>query len=366
MSAVPTASIPHEPVTHIAIGLFTVFILVLVLPFRVKKVEENLEAFFFIMGVLAVTISGLWSEELIKEAITAPVMIGGLPIGIFQVVLIAGVVIYYFNKPIYSGILKIMEKLGFKLFIFTLIVFLSMISSLISVIVTAVILAEIIAILPIDRNKKIELTVITCFAVGLGAALTPVGEPLSTIAVSKLKGEPYHADFLFLFRLLGEYIIPGIIVLATYAVLRLGKVTMEKIEIPEYTESLRTAIIRAIRVYMFVAALILLGGGLSPLVIWYFIKIPPEILYWVNMISAVLDNATLAAAEIGPELSIMQIKSALIGLLISGGMLIPGNVPNIVAAGRLRITSREWARIGVPIGLVLMTVYYIILYLEGI
>jgi predicted cation transporter len=89
-------------------------------------------------------------------------------------------------------------------------------------------------------------------------------------------------------------------------------------------------------------------------------------LYWVNMISAVLDNATLAAAEIGPALSIMQIKSALIGLLISGGMLIPGNVPNIVAAGRLRITSKEWARIGVPMGLVLMAVYFVILYVVGI
>jgi predicted cation transporter len=99
-------------------------------------------------------------------------------------------------------------------------------------------------------------------------------------------------------------------------------------------------------------------------VIWYFTKIPPEILYWVNMVSAVLDNATLAAAEIAPQLSIMQIKSALIGLLISGGMLIPGNIPNIVAAGRLRITSREWARIGVPTGLVLMAAYFAVLLLE--
>jgi len=43
-------------------------------------------------------------------------------------------------------------------------------------------------------------------------------------------------------------------------------------------------------------------------------------------------------------------------------MLIPGNIPNIVAAGRLRITMNEWARIGVPIGLVLMGVFFVIIY----
>jgi predicted cation transporter len=84
------------------------------------------------------------------------------------------------------------------------------------------------------------------------------------------------------------------------------------------------------------------------------------------MVSAVLDNATLAAAEIAPQLNIAQIKSALIALLISGGMLIPGNIPNIVAAGRLRIGSREWAKVGIPLGLVLMIIYYIILLIEGV
>jgi len=42
-------------------------------------------------------------------------------------------------------------------------------------------------------------------------------------------------------------------------------------------------------------------------------------------------------------------------------MLIPGNIPNIVSAARLKINMKEWALIGVPIGLVLMTVYFLIL-----
>ena len=48
------------------------------------------------------------------------------------------------------------------------------------------------------------------------------------------------------------------------------------------------------------------------------------------------------------------IKAILLGLLISGGMLIPGNIPNIIAAGKLNITSLEWARFGVPVGLIAM------------
>jgi predicted cation transporter len=79
------------------------------------------------------------------------------------------------------------------------------------------------------------------------------------------------------------------------------------------------------------------------------------------MVSAVLDNATLAAAEIGPTLREEQIKSALLGLLIAGGMLIPGNIPNIIAAHSLKIKSTEWARVGVPLGLVLMAITAVLL-----
>jgi predicted cation transporter len=49
------------------------------------------------------------------------------------------------------------------------------------------------------------------------------------------------------------------------------------------------------------------------------------------------------------------------GLLISGGMLIPGNIPNIIAAGRLGITSREWASVGLVTGLPLMLACFAVL-----
>jgi predicted cation transporter len=80
------------------------------------------------------------------------------------------------------------------------------------------------------------------------------------------------------------------------------------------------------------------------------------------MISAVLDNATLAAAEISPTMKDSTIQAILLGLLVSGGMLIPGNIPNIIAAGKLSITSIEWARFAVPIGLLTMVAYFIVIF----
>ncbi len=364
-----TMGIAEEPNMAISFGLFLILALVLILPFRVRKVEENLEPFFLIMGVLAVTVSGLWSVEIAVEAIETPLKIteiAGIPIGIFQVVLFVGLIVHYYNRQVYSFLVNLLKKIGIKAFTFLSITVFGFISSIISVIVSAVLLAEIALVMPLERGKKIEYVVISCFSVGLGAALTPVGEPLSTIAVKKLSGEPYHADFWFLFNLLGKYIIPAVLFLGIYAIFRIGKGTLESIELPEYEETLRTVIMRAIRVYVFISALVLLGEGFTPLIDWYISKIPPMILYWVNMISAILDNATLTAAEIGPSLTVLQIKGALMGLIISGGMLIPGNIPNIVSAGRLKISSREWARIGVPLGFVIMTFYFILIYIIGI
>jgi predicted cation transporter len=355
--------IPEEPVLYMVVGLATVALLVLVLPFKIKRVEENLEPFFLVMGVIAVTISGLWRCELIKEALKAPVMIGTIPFGIFQVVLIFGLLVHYFNKPFCNGIISFAKKLGPKIFIFLLIAVLGLVSSVISVIVTACILSEVIAALPFAKGDKIKIVVVACFAAGLGAGLTPVGEPLSTILVQKLAGPPYNAGFFFPLQTLGTYIIPGVIAIAAFGALYISRgihFKLEEIE-AEYTETLKTVILRAVKVYIFVAALILIGEGLKPLIIWYFTKIPAWVLFWINTVSAILDNATLTAVEIGPTMMLPQIISITMGLLIAGGMLIPGNIPNIVAAGRLKINMREWAVIGIPLGLAIMVIYFIVM-----
>ncbi len=372
--------IPEEPVPVVVAGLFTILALVLVLPMVSRKVEENLEPFFLAMGLLGFALvysagfvpghEAAW--RIFERALLTPVSIAGLPIGITQVVLLAGLFFYFFRDRIRSGLVSLMKRMGPPLFTFTIVVVLGLTSSIISVIVAAVVLSEILAFLPLPRSVKVRVAVVACFALGLGAALTPVGEPLSTIAISKLSGPPYHAHFFFLVDLLGHLIVPGVIAMALLAAYyaRHASTSVSKVSEVEEAggeveeETLGAVVWRAVKVYMFVMALELLGTSFLPLVEWYFTKIPPYVLYWVNMVSAVLDNATLTAAEIGPQLTIAQIRSALMGLLVSGGMLIPGNIPNIVTAGRLKITSKEWARVGVPLGLAMLAAYFAILLPE--
>jgi hypothetical protein len=42
-------------------------------------------------------------------------------------------------------------------------------------------------------------------------------------------------------------------------------------------------------------------------------------------IIAILDNATFAAAELGPRMSVAQMKGIIMSIIISRGMMIPGN-----------------------------------------
>jgi len=355
--------IPDEPVLPIVVGLCLIVLMVLILPFIAKRVEENLELFFLIMGVFAVTIAGMWSWDLVIEAAKAPVIIGSVPVGIFQVVLVFGLLIHYFNKAFCRAILLIASKLGWKVFTFLLILILSIICSLVSVIVAAVLLSEIIAALPLHKAEKVKFAVVACFAMGLGAVLTPVGEPLSTIMVSKLSGPPYYADFLFPLRTFGIYVFPGILALSLFGTFFIGRGTNLSTadHSVEYTETLKNVVLRAIKVYFFVAALVLLGDGMKPLIKWYIVHVPAGFLYWINTLSAILDNATLTAMEIGPDMALSQITGIIMGLLVAGGILIPGNIPNIVAAARLQINMKEWALIGVPVGMVVLVVYFIIM-----
>ncbi|MDI9394217.1 MAG: DUF1646 family protein, partial [Euryarchaeota archaeon] len=308
-----------------------------------------------------------WRMEIIEEALTSPLAslhIAGIPIGIFQIVLIVGLIIYKWHEPIHKAIRKMADALSLKVMAFILIAVLGLLSSVMSAILAAIILVEMVNALPLSRKSKIDLTVIACFSIGLGAALTPLGEPLSTIAVSKLSGEPYHADFMFLFNMLGKYIIPGVLIYGILGMLFIGKADTKDsgMKAEEYNETVKDVVMRAVKVYLFIMALTFLGEGFKPIIFEYFIHIPPTVLYWVNMVSAILDNATLAAAEIGPAMSELQIRSILMGLLVSGGMLIPGNIPNIISAGKLGITSKEWARLGVPLGLISMAIYFVVIF----
>ncbi len=360
----------------VTIGLFAIFLVVLVGPFRVRAIEHNLEPFLLAMGIIALTIAGFavipgettgWTLEIVEEALTSPLYITeilGIPIGIVQIVLLVGLIIYRWHGPIHAAIGRMAEILSLRVMVALLILLLGLVSSIVSAIIAAIILVEVLCVLPIERGPRIELTVIACFAIGLGAALTPLGEPLSTIAVSKLSGPPYFADFFFLIDMLGIYILPGIVAFALLGMYRIQSLGEKAVAVCEpYSETLRDVILRAARVYVFIAALVLLGEGFKPIILEYVARIPAELLFWINTVSAILDNATLTAAEIGPYLTLFQIRALLVALVVAGGMLIPGNIPNIIAAGKLRITSKEWARVGVPIGIAALAIYFAVLFI---
>ncbi|MFZ1898230.1 DUF1646 family protein [Methanoregula sp.] len=361
----------------ITLGLLAIFALVLVLPFGVKYIEHNLEVFLFACGVVALTLSGLitipgeqtgWSLAIVQEALISPLHITslfGIPIGIVQIVLVFGILISFFYRRLQSAIVGIVDRFSLKCIVFLLIVVLGLVSSIISAILAAIILIEIVNALPVVRKAKVEITVVACFSIGLGAGLTPLGEPLTTIVVSKLSGAPYYAGFTFLFDRLGIFIIPAIIVLGVVGVFLFARSHKgdEKLECSVERETIQEILIRAGKIYLFIMALVFLGEGFKPLILGVVVSIPSAGLYWINIVSAVLDNATLAAAEINPVLSSQQITSALMGLLIAGGMLIPGNIPNIIAAGKMGITSREWARLGIPLGLIIMALFFCILFI---
>lgn len=339
----------------VLIGLALIMGLVLVLPFSVRWVEEELEAFLLVMGCLAVSISQQWTGHLVGEALSEPLKIS-------CAVLLFGFAFRRFRGSIAVGVRSLSEKLGLPAFFFLLVVVLGLASSVLTAIVAALVLVEAISALRLERRTELSLVILACYSIGLGAALTPIGEPLSTIATARLAGPPHHADFFFLARLLWAWIAPGMLFLGFLAAVR-GRGTIARSNglSQEEREDAWMVIRRALKVYVFVAALVLLGRGLSPLVERWLVRMPADALYWANISSAALDNATLAAAELSPRMDIERIRAVLIALLVSGGMLIPGNIPNIISAEKLGIKSREWARAAIPLGLVLMTAYFIAL-----
>lgn len=343
----------------LVVELCLIFVAVLVGPFLNRNIEGNLELFLFLMGAVSATVSSAWSRELIYEGLSAP-------ISITLAVLGAGLLFHYMRNTIERGMRRVLITVPLPAIVCAGIIILGLLSSVISAIIAALLLVEFITVLPLHRHAEVRLTIVACFAIGLGAALTPLGEPLATIVASKLSGAPYHATFYYLFKLLGLYIVPAVIVIGVGGILLVRQIaddTEESLSAEPHEEKLSEVFVRSFKVYVFVMALIFLGAGFKPLIDVYLTKISSQALYWVNMVSAVLDNATLAAAEIGPSLNESQIKSALLGLLISGGMLIPGNIPNIIAAHALHIKSTEWARLGVPLGLVIMAMTALLLLL---
>ena len=327
--------------------LWGVVVLVLVLPLAVRAVEENIELFLLAAGALAVSLCSRWSAALAGESVTAPV-----PIAL--AVLAVGLALHYGRRVLDAWFRRVLKRLPRRLLLFLLVAGLGLVSSALTAIISALLLVEAIHLLKLPRKQETAVTVLACYSISLGAVLTPLGEPLSAIATAKLRG-----DFWFLGRMMWPWVVPGILALGIAAAMTRARHGGSTLGDRDRRESLDAVFRRAGKVFVFVGALVLLGTGLSPLADRYIPRLPAGGLYWANCLSAVLDNATLAAAEITPAMSHDQLKAVLLGLLLSGGMLVPGNIPNIISAGHLRIRSREWARSAFLPGIILLSVYFL-------
>jgi len=335
---------------NLALGIL--LLAVLLGPLLIKPIERNIEVFFLAAGSFASAVTGQWGWPLLRAALTEP-------LALTIAVLAFGVVARFLRPTLERSFQLLVGAIAPRWIYFGLIVALGLLSGIITAVIAALVLVEAIALLRLERDSEITVVVLACFAIGLGAALTPAGGPLSALAIAALR-----ADFWYLTRLLGPLIIAGIIIIAGISFFVPAK-EGAPLEADAHLDSWSEIIIRALMVYLFVAGLIGLSWALRPIADQYVSRLPQWLLYWLNSISAVVDNATLTAVEIGPSLTASQQRNILMGLLISGGMLVPGNIPNIIAAGRLKISSREWARIGLIVGLPLMLLCFAVLSLIG-
>ncbi len=338
--------------------LAIVVVNLLVWPLVSKWVENHLEIFLLLVGVAAVTIAGGWTYEFIYQTLNAPVNVA-------FIVLVVSVIFNYYSRYIFRILFILFRYLEPRHSFAILVVLLGLTSSVFSVTVAALILAEVLQVVSLERDQMIKVTVYACYAIGLGAVLLPLAEPLGLIIYNELTAGPHKADFFFMLRHFFWWIVPGIALMGFAAghTVRHAN-TLVQLHIREDKENYKSMLRRTWHIYLFVTALHLISTGLRPFAQHTIAHLSGKVLFWANSVSVIIDNATLAAIEVTPTVSVPDLMYMVIGLAAFGSMLLQGNLPNIVASEKLGIKSREWARVAVPAGLVLMTGYFIALCIK--
>ena len=342
--------------TKILLGILVINLLVW--PLVSKWVENHLEIFLLLVGVAAVTITGGWSIDFIYQTFNAPVNVA-------FIVLVVSVIFNYYSRYIFR-VLFILFRYFEPQYSFAILVFLlGITSSIFSVTVAALLLAEVLQVVNLEHSQTVKVTVYACYAIGLGAFLLPLAEPMGLIIYNQLASGPHKADFFFMLRHFFWWIAPGIGVLALaagYAVRNTN--TQIQLHIREDKEDYKSMLRRTWHIYLFVAALHLISTGLRPFAQSTVAHLSGKILFWANSASVIIDNATLAAIEVTPTVTMTNLTFMVMGLVAFGSMLVQGNLPNIVAAEKLGIKSREWARVAMPVGIVLTVVYFVGLWIK--
>ncbi len=322
-----------------------VLLFLLIGPLVIRPIEHNLELFILGVGIAATFLSAGPRSEVIVSALREPVMIT-------IAVIVASLIFREVRVPLDTSFEWLRTRVRRAILTAASIFIIAMLSSAITAIVAALLLVEVVGLLHLHDGARERVVVAGCFAVGLGAALTPMGEPLSTLAASALQ-----LGFFGLMSLLAPWVIPGIVAMSLLAgYFAIGEY-FEAPPGPHLRQTWGDILWQGGEVFGFVAGLVLISEAYAPFAQRIVPMLSDAALFWANTISAVLDNATLVALEVRA----VQAERALeiiLALLISGGMLIPGNIPNVIAAGALNIESGTWARIAIPIGLVMLGIYF--------
>ncbi len=193
------------------VALLVILVIVFVLPLRSHRVEENLEAFLLVAGIVAALVAGVVHGELVGHALREP-------IAITAAVVVAGLVFKWFRDETEALVPRVARVVPLPALSAILIIVLGFVSSVITAIVAALFLASLIHAMRVHRSTQAWIAVPGCFAIGFGAVLTPVGEPLATVVTSKLS-----RDFWYLARTLGIWVVPAVLVAGVVAAIAMWR-----------------------------------------------------------------------------------------------------------------------------------------------
>lgn len=239
----------------VEIGLIPIFLAVLLGPLLIKRIEQNLEVFLFLMGICAVAISRSWHIGIVEEAIQEP-----LVVGIVLTVLLAGLIAHYIKPDFLRNINSIiLDKITMKVILLEIVVVLGLLAAIITPILSFFMLVEAVNHLSLTRKTRAKITILGCLSISLGAALALGDGSSSAIAIARMQGEFPSQGFLPL-ELQSLYIILSILAFGLIAMF-FAEENINSIRKQAYGKASthkRIAIWSA-RVCMFTGALLLIG-----------------------------------------------------------------------------------------------------------
>lgn len=312
-------------------------------PLLSRRVEEQYPLFLLVIGATAATLSWAFTESLVVESLLRPLQL--------CLALLGGALFFSLaSRPMGQAASALSRRLGPRLGAAASIVVAAAMAPFLTGAVAALVLVELLKAVPMGSARRKEVAVIGVSAVGLAAGLSATGSPAAAVLLANLSNAPAAAITpWYLFDLVGPWVLAGAFGLAAAGAALAGDGSGAE-PATEDPLALWTVVVLTGRLFASLCGLILLGAGVMPALEGVLRGFPAGGLYWVNAVSAVLDNAALAAVEFEPGMLQDQIRFAYCGILAADPLFIIAGAPNLVAADRLGISPREWASVGIPVG----------------